>query len=505
MAEDGAAGIVVFAGPTLPATLDGEWQGLLDGVDLRPPVQRGDVLSALCLDPHTLLILDGYYYTVPSVTHKELLYALEAGTRVIGAASLGALRAAELAAFGMEGVGEVFRWFRDGVLDGDDEVAVLHGAADDGYRPLTLALVDVRATLAALVAAGELEEGAAAALIARQKALPFGERHAQAFAAHARELGLEIQLESRKQADAREALRLAREAPPPRRESRALPPGGSSATTFLGHFCEWHLRVPREAGEKGENFRPTFLAAWNLLRLFHPEAPRLVTGLRWRFLLASAASRLGLLPVEGRVEELATALFAALASHHGRILLPRPEIWAEATDQALAEAASTHCGGTFAAVAWLAESLGLARDSGVEKLFELLGVQDDLMPAWTLARSGACVSAFPAAARLARAADQIWRAFRHWAGAQQVAADEVLELAAEIWACPKEHVPAAAAARGLYDSRGFSPGLRAAVERVAAAERLPWPINDYPALKLELLALPLAYPFELPAPVAVAP
>ena len=68
--------------------------------------------------------LDGYYYTVPSVTHKELLYALDAGVRVIGASSLGALRAVELAPFGRDGAGKVFEAYRSGTLDGDDEVAL---------------------------------------------------------------------------------------------------------------------------------------------------------------------------------------------------------------------------------------------------------------------------------------------------------------------------------------------------------------------------------------------
>ena len=41
---------------------------------------------------------------------------------------MGALRAAELAMFGMQGHGCVFDWFHTGFLDGDDEVAVLHGS-----------------------------------------------------------------------------------------------------------------------------------------------------------------------------------------------------------------------------------------------------------------------------------------------------------------------------------------------------------------------------------------
>jgi hypothetical protein len=44
--------------------------------------------------------------------------------RVVGGASLGALRAMELEKFGMIGVGKIFELFKDGTTDADDEVAV---------------------------------------------------------------------------------------------------------------------------------------------------------------------------------------------------------------------------------------------------------------------------------------------------------------------------------------------------------------------------------------------
>ncbi len=57
----------------------------------------------------TLLLIDGYFHQVPSVQHKEILYALHQGLAVFGCSSMGALRAAELADFGMVGIGRVFR------------------------------------------------------------------------------------------------------------------------------------------------------------------------------------------------------------------------------------------------------------------------------------------------------------------------------------------------------------------------------------------------------------
>ena len=50
-------------------------------------------------------LVDGVFERVPAVWHKEILFALSEGVHVYGAASMGALRAAELDTFGMRGVG----------------------------------------------------------------------------------------------------------------------------------------------------------------------------------------------------------------------------------------------------------------------------------------------------------------------------------------------------------------------------------------------------------------
>ena len=71
--------------------------------------------------------------------------------RSTGAASMGALRAAELHGFGMVGHGRIFEWYRDGVIDADDEVALIYGPEEVGYPSLSKPLVNIRATLAAAV------------------------------------------------------------------------------------------------------------------------------------------------------------------------------------------------------------------------------------------------------------------------------------------------------------------------------------------------------------------
>jgi hypothetical protein len=55
-----------------------------------------------------VIIIDGLFYHTAPVRHKEILILLAQGVTVIGAASMGALRAAELHPYGMTGVGSIF-------------------------------------------------------------------------------------------------------------------------------------------------------------------------------------------------------------------------------------------------------------------------------------------------------------------------------------------------------------------------------------------------------------
>ena len=134
-------GAVVFLGPSLPLT---EAKRLLPGASFLPPARQGDVWRALELRPRVLALIDGVFESAPSVWHRELLDALAAGVQVLGASSMGALRAAELQGLGMIGVGAIFEGYRSGALIDDAEVALLHADAAHGHRALTVPLVDVR-------------------------------------------------------------------------------------------------------------------------------------------------------------------------------------------------------------------------------------------------------------------------------------------------------------------------------------------------------------------------
>lgn len=163
---------VVFLGPTLPLAAA---SGLCDAVFL-PPARRGDVAAVIDrYKPETIALIDGYFEQVPAVWHKEILFALAQGIVVAGAASIGALRAAELRAFGMIGVGRVFDAYVSGrfepftdPFEDDDEVAVVHGPLELAYAASD-AMVDIRATLAAAMQGGVIgaDDGRTIARIAK--------------------------------------------------------------------------------------------------------------------------------------------------------------------------------------------------------------------------------------------------------------------------------------------------------------------------------------------------
>ena len=164
--------VYIFTGPTLLPT---EGQRQLDAVFL-PPVSQGDVYRASLENPRAIGIIDGYFERVPAVWHKEILWAMTQGIHVSGSASMGALRAAELAPFGMRGVGTIFEAYRDGVLEDDDEVALTHGPEDTGFRALSEPMVNIRRTLADAEAAHVLSVDTRAALERIAKALFYPER-----------------------------------------------------------------------------------------------------------------------------------------------------------------------------------------------------------------------------------------------------------------------------------------------------------------------------------------
>ncbi len=164
--------MIVFAGPSLArADLSGH-----ANVTVRPPAKQGDVYLASLDRPRAIGIIDGYFEGVPSVWHKEILWALSQGIAVLGAASMGALRAAELDSFGMIGIGSIYQAFSDGELEDDDEVALLHGPEETGYVALSEAMVNVRATCASASAAGIVTDRQSLQIVDTAKSIYYKDR-----------------------------------------------------------------------------------------------------------------------------------------------------------------------------------------------------------------------------------------------------------------------------------------------------------------------------------------
>ncbi len=166
---------VLFAGPSL-------WGVSYDrtGLDVRPPARQGDLHRAVVEGADAIGLIDGVFGFVPSVWHKEILFALKSGVRVMGAASLGALRAAECASFGMEVVGSIASSYADGSRIEDADVCLVHAPAELDFMPLTEPLVDVEATVAAMLQAGLASAGEAEALLAAARTLYFADRTIEA-------------------------------------------------------------------------------------------------------------------------------------------------------------------------------------------------------------------------------------------------------------------------------------------------------------------------------------
>ncbi|MFF9690495.1 TfuA-like protein [Streptomyces sp. NPDC014623] len=164
--------IHVFVGPTLARS---EPQLSAPGIRLWPPARHGDLFHATIRDSDTVVLIDGVYHQAPALHHKEILAAMGRGVHVIGAASIGALRAVELAPYGMLGIGTIYTAYHRGDITADDEVAV--GQAPDGqWEALTWPLVNLRSVLRLAQEAGILDSARAADLLEELRTVYYPQR-----------------------------------------------------------------------------------------------------------------------------------------------------------------------------------------------------------------------------------------------------------------------------------------------------------------------------------------
>lgn len=179
---------ILFAGPSLYGQ-EFDATGLL----VRPPARQGDLHRAVLDGAHAIGLVDGVFGFVPSVWHKEILFALSQGVRVLGGASLGALRAAECHGFGMEPVGEIASAYANGARSEDADVCLAHAPAELNFMPLSEPLVDVEASVANLLDLGVIDAEQAWRWLHAARDLYFADRTVDAMlerAALPKELGV---------------------------------------------------------------------------------------------------------------------------------------------------------------------------------------------------------------------------------------------------------------------------------------------------------------------------
>ncbi|MQY46497.1 antibiotic resistance protein [Rhizobiales bacterium RZME27] len=163
---------VAFVGPSLPNAAD-----LVPvTTTIRPPAGLGDVARAVDEGASAICLIDGYFEDRAPVRHKEILFALSQDVAVLGAASMGALRAAECAPFGMRGLGRIYQSYIDGTTDDDADVALLHAPVEFGYAPITIPFVNIRATLQALVSSSECTQSEAVQVGERLRSVFYKQR-----------------------------------------------------------------------------------------------------------------------------------------------------------------------------------------------------------------------------------------------------------------------------------------------------------------------------------------
>jgi len=148
---------IIFIGPSLTI----EKARKIFNADYRPPAKKGDFLRLLtCIndDDHSIVgLVDGLFLQDYPPTPIEVFQLLiKKNILVLGAASLGALRAVELEKYGMIGIGKIFELYKNNKIAADDEVAVTF--AEDTQLIQSEAMIDIRYNLFIALKKGVIDE-----------------------------------------------------------------------------------------------------------------------------------------------------------------------------------------------------------------------------------------------------------------------------------------------------------------------------------------------------------
>jgi TfuA protein len=135
---------IIFLGPSLSH----DKARKIFEADFRGPAKKGDLLrlSSIVDDTTIVGLVDALFlqdYPPSPIEVYQLM--LNKNIILLGAASLGALRAVELEKFGMIGIGKIFELYKKGKLTADDEVAVTF--VEGEHHLQSEAMIDIRFNL----------------------------------------------------------------------------------------------------------------------------------------------------------------------------------------------------------------------------------------------------------------------------------------------------------------------------------------------------------------------
>lgn len=130
---------IIYLGPSLSIN---KAKKIIDA-EFRPPAKKGDFINLnLLTERRDIVLIDGVFLQEYPPSPIEVFQVINnTNFKVYGAASIGALRAVELEKFGMKGIGKIFGFFKQNIINSDDEIAVTF---DSNYNLLSEAMIDIR-------------------------------------------------------------------------------------------------------------------------------------------------------------------------------------------------------------------------------------------------------------------------------------------------------------------------------------------------------------------------
>ena len=163
---------VVFIGPTAPRQ---DVLSTLPDALVAPPCRRGDLYRHRILKHSIFLVVDGVFGGSLAVPPREVIDVIRDGAVVIGASSMGALRAADCFPAGAVGIGLVYRLYRRRAISSEDEVAVTF-REDRPYPSLTEPLINMRVALRRAANRGLMKAADGVSIVAAAESKHYSQR-----------------------------------------------------------------------------------------------------------------------------------------------------------------------------------------------------------------------------------------------------------------------------------------------------------------------------------------